>query len=221
MGLVTQSMIDKCGEMVPKNRLTHNQLFEFSTGTAVNSRVIPDSLTPCRYGTALHRFIHYVVDVCKAHPTTQNLMTKVDFKAAYQRLHIMSDTAAQAVVLIEDMALVALRMTFGGSPNPSIWSDVFELACDTCNMLSRSNFWNAEDSPTFESPHQTRYIQQPVYLPNKVNLGQAWPMTFLLQSDTAPFTECYLDGLFSCFLDQLRQIWQGSRNALLVLHLFG
>ena len=89
----------------------------------------------------------------------------------------MSDTAAQAVVLIEDMALVALRMTFGGSPNPSIWSDVFELACDTCNMLSRSNFWNAEDSPTFESPHQTRYIQQPVYLPNKVNLGQAWPTT--------------------------------------------
>ena len=59
----------------------------------------------------------------------------------------------------------------------TIWSDVFELACDTCNMLSRSNFWNAEDSPTFESPHQTRYIQQPVYLPNKVNLGQAWPTT--------------------------------------------
>ena len=85
MGLVTQLTIDERGEMVPKHRLTHNQSFEFSTGTAVNSRVIPDSLTPCRNGTALCRFIHYVVDVRKqAHPTAQILMTKLDFKAAYR-----------------------------------------------------------------------------------------------------------------------------------------
>ena len=87
-------------------------------------------------------------------------------------------------------------------------------------MLSRCNFWVAKDSPTFESPHQTGYIQQPAYLPNKVNLGQPLPTTVRPQPETAPFKESYLDDLFSCFFDQPRQIWQSSRVALLVLILF-
>ncbi len=98
MGLVTQSTIGECDENLPKNRLANDQSFEFSTGTAANSQVILDSLTPCCYGTALSRFIQDVVDVRKAHPTTKILMTKLDFKAAYQRPHIKSDTPTQAVL---------------------------------------------------------------------------------------------------------------------------
>ena len=65
IGLVTQATINAHREIIPKDRLTHDQSFEFSPGrrTSVNARVKFDSLTPCRYSTALQRFIHYIVDL--------------------------------------------------------------------------------------------------------------------------------------------------------------
>ena len=221
IGLVTQATINAHGEIIPKDRLTHDQSFEFSPGTSVNARVIFDSLTPCRYGTALRRFIHYIVDLRRIYPDTRILMTKLDFKAAYRRLHTSSLTASQAVVIIDDIALLALRMTFGGAPNPSMWSDVSELACDTCNLLSRCDRWNSESTPTLESPHQQKYVTMPKYLNTRSTCEPAQPTTVAIDADLAPFTECYLDDLFTCFLDNPTAIWKGSRITLLMLHLLG
>ena len=115
MGIVTQATINKYGEMTPKDRLTHYQSFQFSKGTSVNARMIFENLTPpWRYGTALWRFIHYIVDLRKIDPDTRILITKLDFKAAYRRLHTSGHTtASQAIVIINDIAILALRMTFG------------------------------------------------------------------------------------------------------------
>ena len=88
------------------------------------------------YSTALRRFIHYIVDLRRTDPGTRILMTKLDFKAAYRLLHTSDTTASQAIVIIEDMALLALCMTFEGAPNPSMWSDISEVVvCDTCMIL--------------------------------------------------------------------------------------
>ena len=116
LGMVSQSNINARGEIVPKHRLTHDQSFEFTPGTSVNSRVITEELTLCCYGTALRRFIHYIVERRHCHPKTRILITKLDVKAAYRRLHFASPTAAQAVVIFIQLALLALQLTFGGAP---------------------------------------------------------------------------------------------------------
>jgi hypothetical protein len=46
---------------------------------------------------------------------------------------------------------MALRMTFGGSPNPAQWSDVSGLVTDLANDLVRRNDW---DPQQFKSPRQ-------------------------------------------------------------------
>ena len=165
LGLVTQSTINARGEIIPKHRLTHDQSFEMQPGSSVNSRVEHQHLTPCRYGTALRRFLHFIVDLRRRHPTTRILLTKLDFKAAYRRLHLAPTTAVQSAVTFDEFALVALRLTFGGAPCPSYWSDISEITCDTCNQLSRCNQWTPSQAAHLQSPHQARYVGPPKYLP--------------------------------------------------------
>jgi hypothetical protein len=63
VGLAHQQSINERGEIVPKWRLTHDQSFNVIPGTrrSVNNRTDFSSLTPCRYGHALLRFIHVIL----------------------------------------------------------------------------------------------------------------------------------------------------------------
>ena len=85
------------------------------------------------------------------HPSKRILLTKVDAKSAYRRLHYHPDAAVQAMIAIGDFVLVALRMTFGGAPNPSQWSDLSEMGCDLAIDLVRNDGW---DPAIHVSPHQ-------------------------------------------------------------------
>jgi hypothetical protein len=78
-------------------------------------------------------------------------MTKVDWKSAYQRIHLRPSTAVKSCTFINGLLLMALRMTFRGAPNPAQWSDVSEVLTDLANDLVRCNDW---DSKRFKSPHQ-------------------------------------------------------------------
>ena len=52
---------NKCGEIIPKNRLTHNQSWVWQSGTSVNNQVNPERLMPCYFGTAIRRIIAWAV----------------------------------------------------------------------------------------------------------------------------------------------------------------
>jgi hypothetical protein len=153
VGLAHQLTINERGEIVPKQRLTHDQSFNVTPGTkrSFNDRLDLLSLTPCRYGHALIRFIHIIISLRLRHPHEPILMTKVDMKSAYRRLHYMAAMAVQACVLVCNLLLVALRLTFGGAANPSQWSDVSEMAFDLANDLVRNPGW---DPSLHASPHQ-------------------------------------------------------------------
>jgi hypothetical protein len=49
------------------------------------------------------------------------------------------------------MLLVALRMMFGGAPNPSQWSDILEVIADLANDLVRRSDW---DPGAWSAPRQ-------------------------------------------------------------------
>jgi hypothetical protein len=137
MGIVEQSTIDELGQSTMKWRVTHDQSFAFSSGTSVNSRVDEHKLLNCLYGWALKRFLHAIVYYRLKYPTTPLAIAKYDLKAAYRRIHFDWESARRSIVTLKGMttpdnkdnpiateadqlALVLLRMTFGGSPHPSV-----------------------------------------------------------------------------------------------------
>ena len=75
---------------------------------SVNDRFDASQLTPCRYGRALLRFLHSVASLRHRHPNKRILVTKVDWKSAYRRVHLVVDIAVQSIVAIAGMLLLAL-----------------------------------------------------------------------------------------------------------------
>jgi hypothetical protein len=79
-----------------------------------------DKLPLIRYSFVLLRTIHYILDIQRRYPT-KIFLCKFDIDAAYHQCTLASKTAFESLTIFENFLLVALRMTFGGSPNPSIW----------------------------------------------------------------------------------------------------
>jgi len=131
VGIVSQDSIDAFCHRLPKDRPIHDQLFSFGSSQSLNNRVIEDELTPCRYGFALLRFIHKIAALRSIYPAPRILLSKFDFKSAYRRVHFRAELALQSCITTKglgglDLALVSLRTTFGGSPCPSIFSEISE-----------------------------------------------------------------------------------------------
>ena len=97
LNIQAQNTINERGEIIPKNRLTHDQNWKWQSGTSVNSRVNRDELMPCYFGRALRRLINWVVAAQKLYPNKRMLATKLDVKAAYRRCHLNAATAVQCV----------------------------------------------------------------------------------------------------------------------------
>ena len=61
MNIMKQNTIDELGNIIPKDRLTHDQSYKWSSGTSVNSRVQFNTLLPCRFGACIRRIANYAV----------------------------------------------------------------------------------------------------------------------------------------------------------------
>jgi hypothetical protein len=155
LGFVLQDTINKKGDIVKKQRPTHDQSCNpvKKTYRSVNDLVINSELTPCRFGRAMSRYIHYVCHLRRQHPQSKVYQTKVDWKAAYQQMHSSASTALNSLVLLSGMLLISLRLTFGGKPNQSRWSNISEIACALANdLVCHLGF----DPKRFFSPHQAK-----------------------------------------------------------------
>jgi len=61
MNIHDQYGINERGEIVQKKRLTHNQSFEFGSGTSLNNRVKKDELQDVMFGQCMSRVIHNIL----------------------------------------------------------------------------------------------------------------------------------------------------------------
>jgi hypothetical protein len=61
LNIQLQKNINERGEIIPKNRLTHNQSWVWKLVTSVNNRVNPERLMPCYFGTAVRQIINWAV----------------------------------------------------------------------------------------------------------------------------------------------------------------
>ncbi len=120
------------------------------------------------------------------------------------------------MVCVGNFLLIALRLTFGGAPNPSRWSDLSKLACDLSNDLARNPGW---DPTRHFSPHANKLPPEPILEPADVPLATAEPLSVPLPIDNAPKSEVYIDDLFNCYLH--RHLDRGSAILPFILHLLG
>jgi hypothetical protein len=118
LGCHKQLTIDDKGAAIPKYRLTHDQSFPGPSGLSVNTRVKKDLLPPIMYSYVLSRLLHYIVSSRLRYPTTKIFLCKVDLDAAYRCCNMSSTTSLESSTIFEGLLLVALCLTFGGSPCP-------------------------------------------------------------------------------------------------------
>jgi len=120
--------------------MTHDQSFPGPSGHSVNSRVIRESLPPCMNSFVLSRTIHYIMNLCPHYPSTR--IFSFDLDAAYKCCHLSAATAAESITIFDGLLLMALRMTFGGTPCPSLWGCISDTITDVSNALICNALWD-------------------------------------------------------------------------------
>ncbi|KAL3757612.1 hypothetical protein ACHAWU_004714 [Discostella pseudostelligera] len=190
MNIAYQDTIDEMGNIIPKKRLTHDQSFIFQgSGTSVNSRVDKSKLTPCIFGWVIRRLANWIVTARRKYPNRRIYATKVDFKSAYRRCHLYYRIALQSCTQLptEGLALLPLRLTFGGAPCPYEWSTISELICDLATAIITDEDW---DPHTLHSPDQ-HLVPKPTFLPDDIPFGEGKELIVDIDVDEHGIHEMY------------------------------
>jgi hypothetical protein len=87
--------------------------------------------------------------------------------------------AAQPVIIFAKVAHIALRLTFGGSPNPPTWCSILEMVTDLSNETPLCREW---DHDALRSPAEPM-TPSPILLPNEVPIAEAMPMTVSIPTE--------------------------------------
>jgi hypothetical protein len=197
-GVVKQFSLREDGSRVLKRRLTQDLSFPLTfPGASVNHRIDMDAYTEMIYGWCLSRIIHFIVALRLAFPSLLIFIVKYDYSDAYRRVAHSPAAAAQSIIIFANVAYIALRLTFGGSPNPPTWCAFSEMVTDLSNEISLCKEW---DHQKLRSPAQTE-TPSPLLLPAGVPIAQAMPMAVEIPTTVTARTDSFIDDLIRVFLD--------------------
>jgi hypothetical protein len=225
VGLADQLTIDEKGNVIPTKRLTHDQSYDVNKKSSVNHRVDFDKLPKIRYGHALRRFCAVILAKRRRRPNVRLLMCKYDIKSAYRRMTAHPETSFSTIIttkgLMDDekaIALLSLRLAFGGAPAPAMFGNFSKLMCDLCNVISRCPLWE----PLTTTTNYEHLLQAPKYEADDVPFGQPLPTLVEPPVDDHPQTEVYVDDFFNVF-EALSQhhIDVGTKAIPLMIDLLG
>jgi len=142
LGIAIQTTLNDKGLRTPKYRLTQDLSYSHSTKHAsVNSRIDMDAYPEMIYGWCLMRILHFIAALRFRFPNQRIFIAKYDYSDAYRRMCHSANAAAQSVAILSGVAYIALRLTFGGSPNPQGWCLFSEMVADASNELLMNPDW--------------------------------------------------------------------------------
>ncbi len=202
VGMAEQTKLQASGERLPDLRLTHNMSMTFTpSGTSLNSRVDTSQLSKCVYGFALTRFINAIVELRRRHPESIIYLSKFDLKSAYRRIHLRGKAALQSCVSTQGLqeseetvlALLGLRMTFGGKPNPAIFCETSDCIVDLAIAISQCPDWSPAELPSSYS----HVLKDPIRLPEHVPFAPARPALVQPSIPAAGTVDGFIDDVFS------------------------
>lgn len=216
LGMANQLKLLADGSRIPAFRTTHNMSWDFTPDCSVNHRVLHDALTPCVYGFGLKRFIHQIILMRTFYgPGVPLLLGKIDLKSAFRRVQAHLDLAVQTItttlgipkdeihehLLPEDIALIALRLTFGGAGNPSIFGEVSEPITDLTNVLAECQSW-PQEYPDLTPQHAHLLGEMKLVEPERpedppVPYALAKPMLVQPTLKERGSADCFIDDIFS------------------------
>ncbi|GKY96053.1 hypothetical protein MPSEU_000565500 [Mayamaea pseudoterrestris] len=214
-GYVKQLKLQADGSRKEAGRITHDQTFcRLHDGTSVNKRVRKADLPPVFYGFALQRLLHRIIATRDKYKDLPIYLPKYDWKSAYKNCHfgletlVQSATTTKGITIDSTLALFALRMTFGGSPCPTVFSDLSELVTDAANQLVRDGNWHPA---TIQSRFIANISVEPIVYPTpSTPFATSRPMAVgaMIPVDGSPCFDVFLD-------DHLGVIVHTSNDALI------
>ena len=165
MGVADQLTISNLGEVIQKDRGTHDLSFPGKIlGESINLMIKEDSLFDLIYGHMHSRCIHQIVATRKRLPFTRILGNKGDFKSAYRRQHLAGKAALHSVTQANldnnTFILMALCLTFGGRVCPFDWCSISEPIVDLANALLDCKDWDPDllHSPAQDMTPPTEFL---------------------------------------------------------------
>ena len=205
MNIMRQNTIDEHGRTIEKDRLTHDQSYKWGSGTSVNSRVNKDLLLPCKFGACLKRLMNWTVAARIKYPNKRILASKIDYKSAYRRCHLNAKVAVQTCTQLpeENLAIMALRLTFGGCACPFEWGAISESICDLAMAFLHSNDWD----PTSLKSKLGDMVPKTKFLPDDVPFAKGKDLIIDVPVDPRGTADVYIDDTISLCVDM-----EGSSN---------
>jgi hypothetical protein len=138
----------------------------------------------------------------------------VDLDAAYRRCHLSSSTAQENLTVYDGLLFMALCMTFGGSPCPSLWGYISDTLADSCNALIHNIHW---DHNTLLDP-LSELLDPPKALPDSLPFHQACPMSVRIPVNDLGKVDIYLDDTIGIALDTNDNALRVSQAIPLIIH---
>ena len=192
-GIENQFSVNELGERIEKDRLIHDQSFDFSENNSVNHRLILSNFFQLRYGHCLSQIIHCAHALRLREPRKRIVANKIDLKSACRRAHVSGSIAAMATTIVGALALISLRLPFGGTCCVCCWCVISEFICDVANALLRCTCW-CPDSINFPLKNM---IPDPSLLPDEDEHSQALIPDVLVDPDSRGKAFCYIDDLIT------------------------
>jgi hypothetical protein len=141
----------------------------------------------------LLRIIHFVVALRLAYPDQKIFIAKFDFSDAYRRIAHAASAIVKTIIVAEGIAYLALRLAFGGSPNPPTWCCVSEMLTDLANEVPLCPDWLPADEP----------LQSFSTVDDSVPYSPACEMAYTIPTTLTSRCDCFVDDLIQVFLDTL------------------
>ena len=196
-GLVHQLTLQADGSRKKKSRLTHDLFYSVAKTTAgVNKRIDMTECPEMIFGWCFSRTIHFISALRLAHPEHRILIAKHDFSDAHRRMMHSPEAAAQSILVWDDVAYVALRLSFGGSPNPPTWCAHSEMLTDLSNEIGLTS-WEPSDMRNPVIPQ----TPEPITVDASIPIQPARSMAVSIPVAVPARSDDFIDDVVRVFLD--------------------
>ncbi len=207
MNIMNQFTLDARGEIVDKERLTHDQSFEWQSGLSVNKRVIRERLQKCMYGQCLMRLFCWIVAARRKFPNKPIALQKIDIKSAYRQCHLNAITAMQTITQLpeDDLGIIMLRLTFGGAPCPFEWNFISNSIRDLANEILVDKSWNPSE---IHAPCQ-HLVPEMKLMDDSIPFAEGRELIVDIPVDARGTGDVYIDDLIQATI-----VIEGTDNAI-------
>eukprot|EP00957_Ditylum_brightwellii_P210893 15365526-Ditylum_brightwellii.AAC.1 len=185
---------------------------------SINSRVEKGKLLPCMFGYCILFLLNWAVTAQRTYPSTPILASKIGYKSVYKRKHINTRVAMQTCTQLpeEDIVIIALCLTFGGSHGPYKWGVLSKSICDLANTILKDMDW---DSDSLFLPIQ-HLVPPKSMLPLDMPFGKAEKQIVDILIDPRENIDVYIDNAIGLTvnLPGSNNVTRLERAALLAMH---